>query len=415
MKIIKTYLSKNKDLIFLLFLGFIIRLLLINRGTYFPDLYTFQEWSLALIRYPFNKFYSTITVDYLPGYMYFLWLTGKIYYFINAKLFYIPAEIVYKIPSLLADLLNALIVYAIINKISDRRKAIKGTAFFLFNIAFISNSVLWGQIDSVVATFILASLYFHLNGNLYPSILLASIGQTIKPVVVLVIPFYLLVLLKKRKFKQIIISLILMIIVYACIFIPFNNKNLVAFIIERNLHSIEVWKYTTLNAFNLWLVITSFFNETYNLISDQNGIFGLSYKVWGNLVFFLFYTSLLCTYFKNTIKKSVDSSLLFSYLMFIFLGMFHFMTRMHERHSYYGLIFATLLLTLTKNKVVQYLILILILLYPLNLMFSYEVSRGKVIFNESTVVFLSAINVLVFAFLFIKLLRNTHKLRSKLH
>lgn len=331
---IRIVLRKNKDIVKILILGFILRLILLRFGTHTQDITTFQEWSLALIRYPFNKFYSQVNSDYLPGYLYVLWLVGKVYYFINAKLFYVSSDLIYKIPSITSDLINSVLIFLIANKITQRKKAVFAMLLYIFNPAFLFDSVLWGQVDSVVTVFILLSVYFLSERKYVSAFLSVFIGQTFKPVLLLLIPFYLVLLLVRKDLWKVLPKLILPGLVYLLIFLPFSDKNLIMFILERNFSTAGFWKNTTLNSFNLWAVVNTFIYKTYDLISDQNKIVGLTLSNIGIMSFLACYVYLLYDYFRQMKDNNKELPLLFTYLFIVYFAMFHLLTRMHERHSY---------------------------------------------------------------------------------
>jgi hypothetical protein len=105
-----TFFKTHRRLLAFLFIGLAARLLLSPYFSYPADLLTYQLWSLDLIRHGFSRFYLFANSDYLPGYLYALWVVGKIFYFVNAKLFVMAPDLIFKIPSILADIANTVLI-----------------------------------------------------------------------------------------------------------------------------------------------------------------------------------------------------------------------------------------------------------------------------------------------------------------
>lgn len=284
-----------KILVIILLAGFFLRLFLSQFLTYYPDLYTYQLWSLDVIRYGFRSFYNVSVSDYLPGYIYVLWFFGKIYYFINAKLFYIPAEFVYKLPSIFTDLGNAVLIYSLLKgRVSDK-VALFATLSYYLNPVFIFNSTIWGQSESIVTFSLLGGLYFLVRKNFTLSSMFLAFGQATKPIVILILPLILsYVYFREKRIKLIYRYLFFFIVTYLILFIPFcDSINLPGFVLERNLFTSGFWNYTSLNAFNFWGLITVLFEGKLSQVNDLNSFLVMDYHTWGIILFLWYYFSVL--------------------------------------------------------------------------------------------------------------------------
>ena len=262
-----------------------------------------------------------------------------------------------------------------------------------------SNSVFWGQVDSIVLFFLLAALLSCINQKYSLVIFFTLIGQAVKPVVILTLPFYLMTILRSTKFKRKYHLYIIPVLIYLLIFLPFSNNNIFRFIIEKNLLTAGFWRFTTLNAFNFWLVITTILNGKFDLISDQTLFIGIPYSLWGYILFSLVYLIIFISWIKRRVLKSAEFPFLINNFFLIYLSLFHFFTRMHERHSYYALGFGMLVFALTKNKLKKVIIILLNVIYLMNMVFSYYTASNIEVFSQKQIFYISAINMILFTIL----------------
>ena len=310
------------------------------------DQNTFIAWSINLVSKGFNNFYNNWS-DYFPGYLYVLWLLGKIRGFL-------PDEFLYKIPAIISDLITGYLIYKISRKYVSEKNSLIVTSLYIFNPAIISNSTLWGQIDSIVALFSLLSLVF-LEKNIVLSAAFLSIGTLVKPQVAFLAPLILFLIFKQKdKFKKISIYFIVGATIFLFGFIPFLSvdKNLFKFIFERIILSFNQYQYTSVNAFSFW------------------GLFGfwksdvgkIPLNILGTLIFFVI---LIFNFIKTKVKKGEQYTL----SSLVFLGSFLFLTRIHERHLLP--VFGPLVLTTLFLPNTIFIYVLLSFTYLANMFYSY--------------------------------------------
>jgi len=104
------------NIVYVLLLALIVRLTLSSFGTLRLDQGTFIAWSMNLAENGFRNFYLGWS-DYLPGYLYILWLLGKIKGII-------PDALLYKLPAILADIATGFLIH----KILKGKKGFMGAA-----------------------------------------------------------------------------------------------------------------------------------------------------------------------------------------------------------------------------------------------------------------------------------------------
>ncbi len=143
--------SKNTEKRFyLIFFSFLLAVLFLRFYlsqylTLYSDLNTFVSWGKKLSKVGFTDFYVTYWCDYMPGYLYILWILNKLQLvFTN-----IPKEILFKLPANIADLVLALLIFYNLKKFISLRKTVFFSLLFFLNPAVLVNSTFWGQIDTL--------------------------------------------------------------------------------------------------------------------------------------------------------------------------------------------------------------------------------------------------------------------------
>ena len=237
----------TSPIVYVLLAGFLIRIVLSTIGTLRLDQGTFVAWSNILVNEGLKNFYNSWS-DYLPGYLYFLWLLGKINF-----LHFIPEVLLYKLPAILSDTATGFLIYKILSRIKNKKWGIIGASLFLFNPAVIANSALWGQVDSLTALTSLFSVYIFPLSYILSAISL-SVGTLIKPQAAFIFPVIIFLMIRERwQLKKIFAYLLIGLSVFIGLFIPFwNHGNLISFIIERLGISLNQYPFTSINAFNFW-------------------------------------------------------------------------------------------------------------------------------------------------------------------
>ncbi|MDP3758664.1 MAG: glycosyltransferase 87 family protein, partial [Candidatus Daviesbacteria bacterium] len=376
-------------------IGFFFRIILaqsLKQFTVYNDLLTFQAWGNILTENGLRNFYSGWS-DYLPGYIYILGGLSVLHKFLVGHSITIPIEIFYKLPSMMTDMGNAIFIYLIVKKFNHQRIAFFTAIIYYLNPVFWANSTLWGQADSFLTFFLLSSFYYLLSGRYWLSAFLIGLGQIVKPIAILSIPIYLLFILSQKKsFKIIIIYLTIFIGVVITLFIPFNNSdNILKFIIERHSITASQYPYTSVNAFNFWSIVTRLWTP------DNSMHWGVTLHTWGYILFGLLYLVLLLMIIKNRMIGNLSVLVSFT-LMLCYFGMFILLTRMHERHLFYGLSYLSLLLPIMPVYGII-LAIALFLVHLVNLYYPYsQATPNPLILSQNVIIFLSVISVFAFIY-----------------
>lgn len=359
------------NILILIILGFLLRIIFSPFGTLNLDQNTFFAWSLRLNQVGLSKFYFGAWSDYLPGYLYILYILGKI-----NSLNIIPLIILYKLPAITTDILTSFLIFKIVKKLKNENWAKIASCFYLFNPAVIANSSLWGQVDSLTAFFSLLSIYT-LSTSPYISAASLAIGTLIKPQMAIIsLVILILMLNRKTNVKKVFIYILISVVVFILGFIPFsNNTNLINFIFSRIALSLNQYPYTSVNAFNFWEVSGAWKTDAgLNIIG---GFVALT-------LFFIFGLKFL--------KKKGGAYIL---LTFTYAISFLFITRMHERHLLP--IFAPLTIAIALNPVYIFALIGFSFIYVANLYWAWQwvTYNFKDVFGDFIIKTLSIINVLL--------------------
>lgn len=328
-----------------LFVALVVRLILSPFGTLELDQNSFIGWSSRLVEVGFNKFYDTWS-DYLPGYLYILWVLGWI-----KKLALLPSVFLYKLPAIFSDVLTGFLIYKIVEKFKNKKWGIIASGLYLFNPAILANSTLWGQADSLTALFSLLAIWLIDTNPILSSFALAF-GTLIKPQAALAAPVVLFVMLKRKwKAQKIFRYIFTSFLIFVAAFIPFaGDNNLTLFIVERISVTLGQYPYTSINAFNFWGLFGFWQKDAF-----ATSLIGIAITI----------TSFLLG--AKKLWKTKNSRYLL--LAIIFATNFLFFTRMHERHLLP--VFAPLAIAASLNSNLWLSYVGFSLIYIINLVYSF--------------------------------------------
>lgn len=119
-------------------------------------------------------------------------------------------------------LVNSYLIYKILFKLNPKVQTI-GTAFYAMNPLFLIEGVANAHNDIVLASFLIATVYFITNGKKMHSIFSILLGTFVKYIQILTLPWYLLhTYLKKITISQFILLNIATMVVFTYIFSSFR-------------------------------------------------------------------------------------------------------------------------------------------------------------------------------------------------
>ncbi|MEK7526060.1 MAG: glycosyltransferase family 39 protein [Patescibacteria group bacterium] len=370
------FLTKYKDIVSLLLLGLALRLLLASFGTLFLDQNTFIAWSDRLVNIGFGNFYDAWS-DYLPGYLYVLWVLAKIKHLIP-----IDPIVLYKLPAVLADILTGFFIFKIVKQKKGSKWAIVVSSLYTFNPAIFANSSLWGQVDSLTALFSVMAIYFTSTNWLLSAIFLA-LGALVKPQAGFVAIVILFIMLKNKwKAWKITTYILVAAGTFVSGFLPFAaGRNILSFILERLAATANQYPYTSINAFNFWGVVGFWRPDNAGVVSLQ--LIGILLAVWVSVLPVLILI----------VKKKDEQGFVYRLLAILLLSSFVFLTRMHERHLMPALAPLAVSVAFIPSLIIPYIGLSVIYLANLRFAFVWITQNFDSIFPAEILTLFSFLSV----------------------
>lgn len=319
------------------------------------DMWCWMQWSKHDTTFGFRNAYNGSGSDYLPLFHYFLYAFGKF----QGSIANIEKNIHYiKILPLIFDFIGG---FFLIKLIRDRYKAVDKVLLYslllFLNIAYFYNSIIWGQVDGMMTTFIFIALYYAIKEKVLPSLIFMLLAINFKLQSGIFLPLVGLILLpsifKKFSWKNL----------FAWLFVPLTIQVLILspFLLTGNLD--KVWNVVndsfgkfpviSMNAYNIWYW---FIPGNLRTVHDAETFFGMSYKHWGLLFFFLCSLLVLWPLIKNVYSVVVQKTQKEISIIKIFLTaallplLFFFLnTEMHERYSHPAIILTATYSILSKR------------------------------------------------------------------
>lgn len=320
------------------FMAFVFFVAVLPTTSFRGDMNFWLEWTNWIHNDGLGNIYHT-NAQYHPFFLYCLWIFQEV----MGSMDEVRAHLNYvKVFPLIFDFLGALTVFFILKK--DTKNAIIYPFFLLFNISYMYNTMIWGQVDSIHTSFVALSFIFILRERPLFSIFFFLLALNTKLQAIIYLPIIGLLILPHFTRSASILLKTVGIIVFAqfIIFLPFIFNESLGRIWKVVVEAEGRHPHVSMNAFNLWYF---FFDVETNLAKVQDAnIFalGMSYKTWGRMLFFLFSTIALLPLLKNCyewIRQKLvptNQALELSFLTggLITLIFFYFNTQMHERYAH---------------------------------------------------------------------------------
>lgn len=340
----------------LLFVAFLLRIVLIGADGFRNDVSSFEGWTLTLVEHPLRDFYKSAGfADYPPGYFFVLWIVGKIYkLLVHADPGFAALKIAVKLPAIFMDLVDSLLIFAIVRRCASLRWAYAAAALFALNPATIFISAYWGQVDSVAAGVVLGSLLLviwsdGLQGRasvlaLAGACALLAYSILIKPPASVLIPLFVLHVFtgsdpetRRRRIVGTALGAVAgftLAYLAALAFQPaLDPLRAFGWLIQRYQYGSGVYSYNSVNAFNLYTIRSNFWQPDSGLWPLAT--FGFPQWAWGIALLVMASALVLVAYAqKKTPQAFLEAACLLS------LAFFVLSTRMHERYVFNGLVLA---------------------------------------------------------------------------
>jgi len=303
----------------LLLAAYLVRFMLFPLPGYYYDMSTFASWIPIAADRGLRPFYNIISwCDYPPFNIYIFYVFGNL-----AKLsgFYTMSGIyaVVKFIPTLFDLATASLIYVFVRKRLSFKVSLTAAAVYAFNPAVIFDSAVWGQFDAVYTFFIVLSLLLAVKSKPKLSAAIFALAVLTKPQAVALAPLIAFLIYKKNGLKNLIFSSAVFALGIFVVILPFDWSNPATFLSHIYFGAYNEFKFTSVNAFNIWGLI-GFYKPDGNLFILGWGLFGA------------FVVSVLYVLYKRF--NASDESLIIFCAFMILLGFFMLPTRIHERYLF---------------------------------------------------------------------------------
>jgi predicted membrane-bound dolichyl-phosphate-mannose-protein mannosyltransferase len=369
--------KKLQKLLFLSSLLFLARLVLSFFPSFLIDMNTWLGWAARLREVGPAGFYSDATwTQYTPGFLYWLWLIGKLGW-LN--------ELAIKVPVILGDIGTSIFIWKMVEKKGEKWAYLLSILYVLSPVAIFTGSV-WGQIDGIFTFFLLGSAYFLIwKKKLSLSAVLWAIAFLIKPqAAAFLIPTLFLMFIRKSSIRDYLRYIVPALIVIFVASIPFFPNDPLLGLANLIMKMTGFYNFTSVFAFNFWAIPGMW-------IADNLAFAGISYYVWG----FILYLIALGLVFYRYRKAALKPDGAFMIFALSILVSFLFPTRVHERYLFP--IFAFLLTAsgISKSKFYLLIYVLLNFLNIINLYHPYAYYSDNYLKNESLLSFTGGIAPLV--------------------
>lgn len=316
------------------------------------DMTAWQAWASRLNELGLGNFYSdNYYSTYFPGYFYLLWPMGFIFHLLFPLIAFgsLSFEILIKSVTTIFDMAGALYIYKILLKYKPKF-AILGSLFYFANPAIIFNTSVWGQIDGIMAFFLLYASYSLVeNKKIFTSNLATSISILIKPQSLALFPLMLV-----KNFRLIVVPIFLIILT-----IPFFPKDPFFGLLRMGLRLGNQYPFTSLYAFNLWSIF-----DWWTL--DSKILLFFSYKLWGLIMYLISIFVILFPMLKTKTKNLFYLAAALSFMAF-----YLFPTGIHERYLLPFLPFILIAAIINKSRLLFVIYILSSLIHLINLWFVY--------------------------------------------
>ena len=323
--------------------GLLVRLLAAFLPGFGIDLGTFQFWSQRLgDSGPWNFYSDDFFSDWSPGYLYVLWFIGvldSVFVFSGHEFWY-----VLKIPPIAADLASAYLLYLILER---QKKGVRvgAAALYLMHPLVLLVGPVWGQVDSMLAFFLLLTVYNLARERTLLAAVVYTVGFLAKPQAVAALPVFVFWglrdeirhvspslsqaadgLTRATAFGRDLAARVWPIVAAALaaallIILPFFPSNPLG-IFGQLQDATEVYQYNSFYAYNFW-------GLTDWLKPDDLTFWGLAYRWWGIILYAAASVSIIWTFRDAKGPGMLAMGAALSVLVF-----YLFVTRMHERYLF---------------------------------------------------------------------------------
>ncbi len=331
-----------------------MRLLLAGLPGLGPDLGFFRQWAEVIAAGGPEDFYASEGFhNYAPSYMYVLWPIGdldEIFGFSDSQWNY-----VLKLPAIVADLGSAYVLYLLLAGRTVSQPFGAAALYLVFPPVLLIGAI-WGQVDSILAFFILLTIYLLDRSRPVAGAIAFTVAFLLKPQVVAAAPFLIFWLVRDhppvwtriRSFRlpvppqlwwRMIGSSLGAALVLAFPFFPSLLLWRPVFDLAGQVRT-AVTEFDALNAvfaYNFWDLLgiaercdlSACTDSTTGAVKHGSEFLGLTTRSWGLVLFALSVAAVIVV-----LRKARGVGFFALGTSLCLLAFYVFMTRMHERYLF---------------------------------------------------------------------------------
>lgn len=337
---VRSWLTEHTRLLIVLAGGLVIRLALAVLPGFESDVGFFRLWAEQISTAGPGNFFAVEdpSKDYAPGYLYILWFLGDL-----SSIFHFTAgqwDYVLKLAPIAADLGSAVLLYLLLRQRNEEWGLLAAAVYLVLPPVLLIGAI-WGQVDSLLAFFLLLTIYFLAGNRPVAAGLAFTAGFFVKPQIVAVLPFLAFWLVRAtppRTWLRVAGWSTVLAIALAWPFFP-------SLLPWRPLHelashlqgSVDKYPYNAVFADNLWTALNFAGRCDVRICHDpitggvQQGdeYLGLTTRTWGLSLYLLSSAAVIAI-----LRRTRSTGFLALGTSLCALAFFVFMTRMHERYLF---------------------------------------------------------------------------------
>ena len=248
--------------------------------------------------------YTIPTLNYNPLYLYVL----RVYAALMPDPYDVGVNINYlKIFTLLFDFGAVMLLMQWVHK---HGRDFFSSFFVLFNIAYLYNTLYWGQVDAIHTTLIFVAFVLAFEQKLVWSVVLFLLAMNTKTQSILFLPILGLLWLPllKGNGKEVLKGIGLLVVIQLVIILPFLLKGTAGAVWQNYIGVVDYNTSLSMHAYNYWYLMQWDNAELPRLTSDKNLWMGVTYKTWGLLMFFGASLLTLLPLLLKTINKTLQGT-----------------------------------------------------------------------------------------------------------
>ncbi|OON68971.1 hypothetical protein [Hymenobacter sp. CRA2] len=331
--------KKTYWLLYALLFG-VLAALLPHTG-YGPDLSSWILWAQHIHALGLGEAYTIPDNNYPPVYLYILWLYGKLAgssAAIREQVYYL------RLLTLPFDFAGALLAASVVRRPARRFAA---SLLLLGNVAYLYNTLLWGQTDAIYSCFVFAAFLLASRQRTAGSCWFFVLAVNTKLQAMVFLPALLLLWLPVwvAERKQLPRALAGGLLLQVLLLVPFFKAGgwaYLAKLLAVGQHAVGYYPFLSMNAYNIWYLLVG---KDQIGLSDTLPYLGLTYRTWGLVWFGLAAAIILLPLARETRSRLLGEArpldatrwlLAFGLLPLAFC---FFNTQMHERYWHSALLF----------------------------------------------------------------------------